>query len=331
MLAFLVAVCADLPGQEVQRGRDPWVFRCIFEDRPRTLIVALGQGLWYSFNPVTCGTHKVWKGEIDFRGKVFDFSQDNSAPKGDILVQSDQYVFRLGKDGRLPQGWQNRGCTFKDGAWWFGERGSGRSLTSPPVDTRPYQTLYLAFDEISRKGRIEVYAIGQPGGESFQSMTSVDSDTNWQWNFKRIESRSPATSFHVQTTPDQQGKAVRDVRLFGDYYAWATKVNGWVEPCQVNFKGYQTDGTKSVTVRFSVSHKGKTADVTLRPELVTSAIGPSWNLAYDVKKPSDMDLFMVNPPPGKWDGLSTAPETLFGVPCARVRSTKVSITGNPTP
>ncbi|MEL7240591.1 MAG: hypothetical protein AAGK78_17165, partial [Planctomycetota bacterium] len=54
------------------RGRDPWVFRCTLDGRPRVIVVALGQDLWAAYDATTCNVYKVWSGDINLTGSVYD-------------------------------------------------------------------------------------------------------------------------------------------------------------------------------------------------------------------------------------------------------------------
>lgn len=62
------AVAAVVP----DRPRDPWVFRCVLDGDPRTIVVALADDLWLAYDAIGCRLIKVWDGDVDFRGAVFD-------------------------------------------------------------------------------------------------------------------------------------------------------------------------------------------------------------------------------------------------------------------
>lgn len=68
----------------------PNVFRCVFEDQPRMVFIRPAANLWVAFNPATCTIDKIWRGGMKFRGKVWDFSQDNCAPSDDALVWAER-------------------------------------------------------------------------------------------------------------------------------------------------------------------------------------------------------------------------------------------------
>ena len=54
------------------RPRDPWVFRCVLDDNPRMVVLALGEDLWASYDAHTCRFDKFWRGDVDFKGSVWD-------------------------------------------------------------------------------------------------------------------------------------------------------------------------------------------------------------------------------------------------------------------
>lgn len=66
---------APAPTQPATRpapDRDPWVFRCVLDDNPRMLIISLGDGWWMAFDTVHCSIYKLWHGEIELTGAVYD-------------------------------------------------------------------------------------------------------------------------------------------------------------------------------------------------------------------------------------------------------------------
>jgi cytochrome c len=70
MLLALVASAA----QGLERGRDPFVFRAVLDDRPRMLVLALRQDLWMAYDAERAALYKIWEGGIDFRGAVYDWT-----------------------------------------------------------------------------------------------------------------------------------------------------------------------------------------------------------------------------------------------------------------
>lgn len=234
-----IAFSRDAADQPPMRGRDPWVFRCIFEDRSRMVILAPAENLWIAFNPFTCGVHKVWRGEMLFRGKVWDFSQDNCGAKGDVLLEASDVLLSLPDPPGLAQGWKGQRVA-TDG---FAFRGDGATLTSPPFDTTGWSRLFLAFDELSRRGpiRVEVSSGEEEGWECqwFDSCTHVDSDDAWQWNFKELLPRGQKSRIRFVQEKGEYQKHVRGVRVFGDKAAWTATCPGGELPVNAEFKGYR--------------------------------------------------------------------------------------------
>ena len=55
-----------------ERGRDPWVFRCVLDRRPRVVVVALSPEMWMAYDATTCNVYKVWRGGMNLTGSVYD-------------------------------------------------------------------------------------------------------------------------------------------------------------------------------------------------------------------------------------------------------------------
>ena len=54
------------------RPRDPWVFRCVLDKRPRMVVIALHEHLWVAYDATTCSLYKAWDGDVKFQGAVYD-------------------------------------------------------------------------------------------------------------------------------------------------------------------------------------------------------------------------------------------------------------------
>jgi cytochrome c len=73
LLALLLSIAAA-PRQEAEtpkRPRDPWVFRCVLDKRPRMVTVALSDEMWVAYDTTTCGMYKAWRGGVNFDGPVY--------------------------------------------------------------------------------------------------------------------------------------------------------------------------------------------------------------------------------------------------------------------
>ena len=242
------------PGKD-GRGRDPWVFRCIFEDRTRMLILALAKDWWLAFNPETCAVHKVWNGAMDYRGKVWDFSQDNSRADGRIYLNSPSEMWRLPSEA-LPEGWKQDGVVWDKDGWLFTTNGS--SLTSGAYDASSWQRVFLAFDETGRKARFKATIFDEltkVSPQFFESATHVDNESAWQWNFKRIE--LPTSTMRVRVESPIAGKKLRSLRLYGDRPSWLGSDG---KPLNLLWQGYDLiNQTKGVSIRYEVQHPKKFA------------------------------------------------------------------------
>lgn len=224
-----------------------------------------GKGVWVAFNPRTASIMKVWDGELDRRGKVFDFSQENSRAKGEIIAAAPDELVRLPDGPAAPPGWVIDNASWKDGGWRLGA--AGASVTSPVIDTRGMQDVYVAFDETSRKARLNIAVLterGEPTGEQFQSATHVNSETDWQWNYKRIEVEGKARIKAFQTA-ESDDKSVRGLRVFADPVGWTW--NG--APVQrATLLAYQFLPERAVLIECQVEGPvgaAETVTVTVRP------------------------------------------------------------------
>lgn len=254
------------------RGRDPWVFRGIFEDRTRMLLIAPRANWWMAFNPETGAMHKVWQGKMDFRGKVWDFSQDNSRAEGKIYFAAPSEIWRLPGEGTGMVGWKTSGLTSEKGVWTFGSATS--EIVSIPTDLTDWHRVFVAFDETGKKGRFRVDVSGtQP--QWFTSTTSVGGENDWQWNFKRIE--RPEKDTVIKITTQVAGKKLRNLRMYGDKGAWFDSKGRHLE---VLWDGYTLiDRTRAVDIRIRLKlASGKLVKVSLTPDLRSS----NWFETYNI-------------------------------------------------
>ena len=263
------------PGRD-GRGRDPWAFRCIFEDRTRMLLIAPSPDFWMAFNPETCAMHKVWEGKVDFHGKVWDFSQDNSKADGRIFFAAPSEMWRLPDGQGTPLGWTMTGIKAEKSGWSFPS--TSANIVSAPFDASGWHRVFLAFDETSRKGRIHIEVKDESGEQRpqwFESATSVDSDSSWQWNFKRIE--RPGKALVVTASSTVPGKMMRNFRMYGDRSAWLDKAG---RPLTVIWGGYEfVHDTKSLDVFYKVRlDSGSLVTIHERPDVDRSG----WHETYVV-------------------------------------------------
>ncbi len=264
------------PSPAIPRGRDPWVFRCIFEDRTRMVILAPAEELWVAFNPATCAIQKVWKGEMLLRGKVWDFSQDNSAARGEILAESPSLIWYLpdqppsvttsnridtdqpvpGRDAASrPHETKIIGARFDTQRQWVFDSDNA-SITSPTMDLSEWRNIFVAFDETSRRAPFHVELSPDDGqswnAQSFDSTTHGTSETDWQWNFKQIEPHPKSARLRVVQRNASHNKTLRDLRLFGDRPAWSATINSESYELKPTWRGYTLDPvSQSCILRFT--------------------------------------------------------------------------------
>jgi hypothetical protein len=195
----------------IGQDADSPVHRAAFEDRSRMVLVQLAAHRWMAFNPKTCAIQKIWEGDVDWKGKVFDFSQENSRAKGKVLFELPSRITDLGK------GWTTTGATLANGVVTF-QSDQGSIETS--FEASDFANVFVAFDETSRAApfRIDVIQSGKTT-EWFDSATSGGSDTDWQWNFKQIWPGSAMTTVRFSSAK-ASAKKLRNARIFGDYEMW---------------------------------------------------------------------------------------------------------------
>lgn len=219
----------------------PAVHRAAFRDRAAMVLIDAGNGAWAAFNPRTAGIDVMWRGDVDWRGKVFDFSQDSSRPRGTIIV--DRTAPIASHDGMT--------------------LAPGESLTLPIPENgaSAWHALLVAFDEQVRQP-VEVRVVDRDGSERlrFESSTSVSSEREWQWNFKSV--RGPALPATLAfTNRGTSPKPLRNIRIEGERAAWTDRAG---TPLEVTWRGYspQADG---VILRFDLrAADGTTAAIEQR-------------------------------------------------------------------
>lgn len=179
------------------------------------VIIRPAADLWVAFNPATCTIDKIWRGGMKFRGKVWDFSQDNCAPSDDAVVwaERDRTLARLPDDGRVPAGWTLQGIEpLAEGGWRFAEPGA--SIISPPVDACGAM---IAFDETGRASPLRVEVSLDDGAtwaaRSFLSTMHGTSDTEWQFNFREITTCVDPMRVRLTVADGRAEKRVRNLRL----------------------------------------------------------------------------------------------------------------------
>jgi hypothetical protein len=249
-------------------------FRAVFEDRPKQLIIQLSKSpepVYYVFSPDTCAIRKVWRGGIDFRGKVYDFSQENSYATGTTL-------------------YENNGVILDDTA--FGLNGGksvqskllkpGESISSHQVSIQNWGPIYFSFDEKGDKDYVWVsFKQNQTPFYEYRSSGTIMGPNFWQWNYKQIPAQNRSdVEVTLSVAPTGAEKTLRNFLLFGDRWAWYGQDT---KPLPVKFGGYQVSNSRA-SVRCSVGTSVVTTTLSmlsgeLRWTLVLSG-EDSLNLAF---------------------------------------------------
>lgn len=231
------------------------VHRAAFRDRAAMVLIDGGNGAWCAFNPRTAAIDMVWRGDVDWRGKVFDFSQETSRERGEVL-----------RTRMAPL------ATAPDVVLQPGETARMRSASSARLPLQA--SIFVAFEEQDRTP-VTVRVLENDGSERlrFQSCTSVVSDTEWQWNFKQF--KGPSSPAAVEwTASGARPKSLRKMRIEAEEVAWMD--HG--KPLAVLWQGYDL-APDAVTLRFRLTdEQGHSADVTQRVEPVGALGAPGSGL-----------------------------------------------------
>ncbi|MEM8899492.1 MAG: PA14 domain-containing protein [Bacteroidota bacterium] len=97
-LGLLLTVCLfgcsdshDHHGPE--RGRDPWVFRSVLDERARMVTLALSSDMWAAYDAQNCALYKVWKDGVILDGPVYTTAHGpQPTSKGDAFIQGAYFA-----------------------------------------------------------------------------------------------------------------------------------------------------------------------------------------------------------------------------------------------
>ena len=278
-LLLLAAGTQTLNAVPPVRGRDPWVFRMILENKTRMTVAALRNDLWVAYNPANGTLFKAWSGGINYRGKVYDFSQENSTTQGTVYYQGRNMILRVPSTTSIPAGWTASGVTTGANVWTF-TGGNGATMTSPLIDLTRYDNpIFLFYETNGNPLRVQW---SNDGGSTWtaQEYNSTRPGVNPQENQKLIV----ASGSSVRMRFLQQGnynKTINNISLFGDYRAWSATQNGSAIPVTVDWRGYATQSSEpgenppnvgSVTLKYDVVLQGGTrVSILEKPEQLPGA------------------------------------------------------------
>jgi cytochrome c len=110
LLALLSALAAAGAAQHVgqrlpERPRDPWVFRCVLDERPRVVVIALHEDLYVAYDTTDCSLYKAWQGDVKFDGAVYTtvHGPQPTSRGVDYIVKHDEKPWLLRRAGKAQE------------------------------------------------------------------------------------------------------------------------------------------------------------------------------------------------------------------------------------
>lgn len=254
------------------RGRDPWAFRLTMENKTRMLVVALRSDLWAAYNPANGTLHKVWSGGMQFRGKVYDFGQKNSATQGTTYHLLEKALpISATNESAIPAGWSATGITTGATAWTFGS--GSPSFITPTIDLSRHSNAVLAYLTPGGNNRLLV-DVSTDNGASWtaQQWTSTDTPGD-DGHQKLLAVSSDAVKIRFRRNTSGSTATLADVTLGGDYKAWSLLQDGQTIYPSVDWRGYRLIGhTAGIVIRYDlVLPGGGRIAVEESPEAMTGA------------------------------------------------------------
>lgn len=71
-LLSAVALAPLSNAEDKSDDKRPAVFRCVLDKHARVIVCRLSPNLWAAYDAATCGLFKVWTGDINLTGSVYD-------------------------------------------------------------------------------------------------------------------------------------------------------------------------------------------------------------------------------------------------------------------
>lgn len=250
------------------RGRDPFIFRLALDDRPRMCVAALRSDLYLAYDPLTCGLTKAFGGGVEFRGKVFDFSQQTSASRAPIYFADEAVPCALTKDSPglvLDRVRAEEAFVFE---------ASGSTLELPPIDTRRFDLLMLTFEEKSRRGPIRVEVLDDTGAVAqwFDSTLHGSDDNAFQVNTKNLHVVGSSVRIRFRQERAEFAKSLRGIKVHGAPRVWSAMIGEQSSLLTPRFHGYSVAGAG--VSRFTLNYAlplpaGGKVDVSESPEAIS--------------------------------------------------------------
>jgi len=272
-LLLLPLLAGNAVAESPVRGRDPWAFRLTLENKTRMLVAALRPDLWVAYDPANGTLHKVWSGGIQFRGKVYDFGQQNSIASGTTYHQLKKaFLLSATNESIIPAGWTATGITTGTSAWSISTT-AGSTLASPAVDLRQYDQVILAYQTPGGNNRLLVDVSNDNGATwTAQQWMSIDAPAA-DGNQKLVEVNGQAVKVRFRRNTTGATATLGDVTLFGDYRAWTLQTAGSPEAIKVDWRGYKLiNHTDGIAIRYEmVLPSGSRVGVEEQPEAMPGA------------------------------------------------------------
>ncbi len=149
--AFEQGELPDLPPAAARPG-DPWVLRCVLDQRPRMLVIELGDELCLAYDTQSGTLAKAWLGDVNFDGPVYTTVHGpQPTSRGEELndpLAGSTWLLAPGEPARV----QFSGYTLKEGhvtLQWNLRRPDGASLAP---DAPPYACV-LETPEVTRDAK----------------------------------------------------------------------------------------------------------------------------------------------------------------------------------
>lgn len=268
--ALLLLAANGIADGSPVRGRDPWAFRMILENKTRMLVAALRSDLWVAYNPANGTLHKVWSGGIQFHGKVYDYGQQNSATSGTTYhLQKNAFLLSAMDEASIPAGWSATGIS--TGTSWSFSTAAGTMLVSPAIDLRQHDQVILAYQTPGANNRLLVDVSNDNGTTwTAQQWMSIDGAAA-DGNHKLVEVTGQGVKFRFRRNTSGSTATLADVTLSGDYRAWTMQSGGNPVAVKVDWRGYRLiNHTDGIAILYDVVLPGGSRiGVEERPEAMT--------------------------------------------------------------
>lgn len=120
-LLSLIFVISCQQGKEIERPRDPWVFRSVLDEQARMVTAALHDNMWLAYHAESGTLYKAWKGGVNFDGAVYTTVHGpQPTSKGYAYVQGASEKWMLRKGGETSEAEVNyRGHRFENDEVYF--------------------------------------------------------------------------------------------------------------------------------------------------------------------------------------------------------------------